>query len=236
MFILIKKKTIGAIFFTIILIFLLTQMIYSSVKTVTEHIDGEVIVIDPGHGGYDPGASGSLGKPEKDINLQIALKLKDLFSQNNYKVMLTRSEDIALNDKTAKRKKASDVKNRKKIIESCNPKLLISIHLNSFPQKKYFGAQVFYPQNAPQSRILGEIIQSELRNIVDNENKREAKSINTVALIKGLDVPAVVVECGFLSNVNEEKLLNTNEYQQKLAEAILSGVKKYLSKPETQEQ
>jgi N-acetylmuramoyl-L-alanine amidase len=218
----------------IILFLIVFFAVFSTVKCMNSFIHtsavpaGNIIVIDPGHGGRDPGTLGHNGKNEKDINLEISIKLKRLLEKNGYSIVMTRESDISLHDEGAKKKKASDIKNRKKIIEGCNAKLLISIHLNDFQESKYFGAQVFYPKGDETSKKFAETIQGELKSKLDNNNERKAKPINTVVLIRNLDIPSVIVECGFLSNPNEEKLLNTAEYQEKIADAIASGINQFL--------
>lgn len=225
----IKKKTfIILLILIIIILFIMQSNSIYSFKTFTS-INNKYIIIDPGHGGRDPGALGDLKKPEKDINLSISLKLKELLEQNGFPVILTRAEDVSIHDENAKNKKASDLNNRKKIINENSTKLVISIHLNSFPQKKYYGAQVFYSTTFLESKQLGESIQLELKKFLDINNERQAKPISNVILLKNLKVPAVIVECGFLSNPNEEILLNTENYQQKIAMAIYSGAVKFLS-------
>lgn len=230
MIIVIKKKNIYLIFTLIIMVILIIVLLMQT-TTTTNFSPEKLIVIDPGHGGRDAGATGNNGISEKDINLKIAQKLKILLEQNGYQVLLTRDNDISLHDEGAKNKKASDIKNRKKIIKENNPRLFVSIHLNHFSESKYYGAQVFYPPNSESSKVLAELIQEELKTKVDNDNDRQAKTINTVLLLKDLSVPAVIVECGFLSNNNEEQLLNTDDYQQKLSEAVCSGILRYISYP-----
>lgn len=230
--IIVTRRKYFVIGILLLFILILACLVYNSISTTNFPYTGNIILIDPGHGGEDPGAVGKIGKPEKDINLEISNKLKALLEQNGFPVMLTRDTDISLHDKGSRRRKISDIKNRKELVENYNPKLFISIHLNSFPQEKYSGAQVFYPPNSTESKVLGEMIQEELRNVVDNNNKRQAKQISSILILKNLDVPAVIVECGFLSNIEEAKLLNTNEHQQKIATAISNAIIKYLSRPQ----
>lgn len=230
MIIIVRKKYLILVI-SIILILIIPSLIFTQIHSTNNYVSDKVIVIDPGHGGHDPGAIGNTGISEKDINLKIAQKLKILLEQNGYTVVLTREKDVSLHNEGVKRKKASDIKKRKEIINTSNAKLMVSIHLNSFSQEKYSGAQVFYPLNSENSKLLGELIQGELKAGVDNNNDRQAKSINTVLILKDNNIPSVIVECGFLSNQKEEQLLNTDDFQQLLAKAICSGIMKFVAFP-----
>lgn len=232
MILIIRKKHLLYTF--ILILALLFGIIFSNNYIVSNNTYEKIIVIDPGHGGRDPGASGKSGISEKDLNLNISLYLKDYFEKNGYKVVLTRDKDISLHNDNSKSKKASDMKNRKKLINEINPLVFISIHLNSFPDDDCYGAQVFYPAKNEKSKILGEMIQEELKNNIDNKNKRAAKPISNIIILKELSMPAALIECGFLSNSQEEKLLNTAEYQQRIAESIYKGVYKFLTMPTIQ--
>lgn len=230
MIIVVKKKTLILIGICLILCISVASIIYGNLNTSTLTTSEKLIVIDPGHGGHDPGAIGGSGVLEKDINFSISMKLKDLLQQAGYTVILTRESDVSIHDTGAKSKKTSDIKNRKKIVENNNPKVFVSIHLNSFPQKQYYGAQVFYSPNSESSKLLAQTIQSEFKSI-DSTNDRKAKEIKNVALLRGLSVTSVIVECGFLSNPVEEKLLTKDEHQQKVAQAIYLGIMKFVSIP-----
>ena len=186
-----------------------------------------VFIIDPGHGGMDSGAVGTSGVLEKDINLQVALKLKSLLEEKGKTVLMTRETDKSLhttNSKKIRTQKRSDLEYRKNMITANNGATFVSIHMNKFEQSKYRGAQVFYADN-DKSRALGENIQKALREGIDDGNERVAKTIpSDVFILKGVTSPAVIVECGFLSNPDEEKLLTEDNYQNLLAQCILNGL------------
>ncbi len=189
----------------------------------------KVIVIDPGHGGYDPGMRGHRGKDEKDINLAISLYLREYLEQGGSVVIMTREKDTSLytDDGSGRRKKTIDQMNRKKIVTENKPHALICIHANSFPQSRYYGAQTFYPKDNEDAKQLALIIQEELIRVLNSDNKRSVLTKDDVFMIKGLDIPAVLVECGFLSNPQEEQNLNDPSYQQKVAWSIYVGLQRY---------
>lgn len=193
-------------------------------------VSDKVILIDPGHGGADSGATAN-DVVEKELNLQIAIKLKDCIEKKGGVAVLTRNEDVSLqneNDGSGVSAKRSDLKNRKNMVDECKADMFVSIHINKFEQEKYKGAQVFYADKSEESRKLGETIQTSLRENLDSENKRVAKNAaNDIFVLKNVTVPSVLVECGFLSNAEEAKKLSDNEYQQKIAEAIYKGITDY---------
>lgn len=224
----------------ICLVFLLLASIYSlnlgdakATATVTgDNTGGKTVIVDAGHGGEDPGKVGNvLELKEKEISLKIALKLKELLEQNNYRVIMTRQEDILeyppeTRNVTAKRRE--DLTRRKKIMDESGADIVVSIHLNSFQESKYHGAQTFYPPNSPTSQKLATSIQKALRQNVDKENKREPQlKKEPIIILKNLKTTTTIVEVGFLSNAQEEAKLGTDEYQTKLAEAIKLGVDDY---------
>jgi len=191
----------------------------------------KVIVIDPGHGGMDPGASGKTGVTEDKINLKISLKLSRLVEQSGGVAILTRVDDKGLyTDGNAKvrSKKNEDLRKRNDIINNSGADVFISIHLNSFPQAKYYGAQTFYQKGSSEGKRLAEFIQEELKGNIENKNHRMAKSINTIFLLKDKPMPSALVECGFLSNPEEERLLQDDKYQDKIAWAIFVGIARFL--------
>ena len=189
---------------------------------------GTTIVIDPGHGGYDPGKVGVDGTLEKDINLAISLHLKDCLEQMNYKVVLTRSTDTHLYTEGCKSKKTDDLNHRINIIEDASPVIAVSIHQNSFQDSTVSGAQVFYYNDAGSSKLLADSIQSSLIFALDPSNNRVAKSNTSYYMLKNTSCPTVIVECGFLSNPAEAALLNTEHYQQQTAQAICNGIDEYI--------
>ncbi|MCT4594529.1 MAG: N-acetylmuramoyl-L-alanine amidase CwlD [Anaeromicrobium sp.] len=189
----------------------------------------KVIIVDAGHGGIDGGAVGKSGTNESKINLEIALRLRELLEEQGIIVILTRDEDVGLysDSGTIRKKKNEDLRERRKMMNGNNADLFISIHMNSFPDSKYYGAQTFYPENSEESELLAKNIQEQLKKVLDRKNHREAKSKRDVYILKECKVPTVLVECGFLSNFQEEKLLSNNIYQEKVAWAIYVGVLEY---------
>ena len=187
------------------------------------------IVIDVGHGGKDPGKVGINGALEKDINLQIALRLKKFLEEEDVEVVLTREEDIGLYDENASNKKVQDMKRRVALIEETDPLLTISIHQNSYHEENVHGAQTFYYTGSEKGKELAEIIQHALLNSADPENTRSAKANDSYYLLKKTSTPIVIVECGFLSNSEEAQKLSSDYYQEKLAWAIHLGVLQYIN-------
>lgn len=195
-------------------------------------IANRIIGIDPGHGGIDPGAVSKNGIKEEDINLMIALKLKRFIEQSGGIVIMTRETDRGLyTDKstTLREKKVEDLRNRKELIKESECEVFVSIHLNSFTQSKYYGAQTFHLLGDEESEKLAIIIQEELKSILDKDNNRQPVATEDIYLLNEVKVPSVLVECGFLSNSVEEKLLTTDEYQEEIAWSIYAGIMKYLS-------
>ena len=219
------KKIIVAIFTCLIL----TSLITPAYATVKEDESQKIILIDPGHGGIDGGAKSQSGTIEKDINLQIALKLRDNLEEKGYKVCMTRESDEGLyqEGKTVKEKKREDLKKRVSLKTETNCDIFVSIHLNKIPQEQYWGWQCFYRQNDEKSTKLAKCLQQNLNEAIDRENKRVAMKIDNVYIIKHVEIPISIVECGFLSNKKEEQLLLTDEYQNKLAWGIYNGIVDY---------
>ena len=200
-------------------------------------VTDKTIVLDAGHGGIDPGAMNKDKTVlEKDINLQITMKIKELIEASGGNVILTRDKDVSLyeegNNKTTRQKYNENLKNRKKIIENSQADMFISIHLNSFEDSKYYGAQTFYPAGKEDGKSLAQIIQTELKRVADNTNNREIKPREDLYLIKDNQMASVLIECGFLSNENEAKLLVDEEYKEKIAWAIYVGIQKYFNEYE----
>ena len=194
-------------------------------------IRSTVVVIDAGHGGRDPGASGRGGVTEEEVNLKIALKLRRLIEQGGGTAIMIREDDSGLyteGGNVTGTRKSEDLKNRHALINSCGADILISIHLNSFPQSQYYGAQTFYMKDEDKSRKLAENIQKELIKVLDRGNHRKAKAVDSIYILKNNNMPGALVECGFLSNSEEEQLLDDEHYQEKIAWSIFVGVIKYL--------
>lgn len=191
--------------------------------------DKVTIIIDPGHGGRDPGKVGVNAALEKDINLQIAMRLRSLLEENDINVIMTRSEDIGLYSEDDPNKKRADLKNRIDIINSSEALLAVSIHQNSFVEEYVKGAQVFYYTKSDQGKVLADIIQEQLREIIKDGNHRQAKSNDIYYMLKMSECPLVIVECGYLSNSKESSLLVNEDYQEKVAWAIHLGIMCYLN-------
>jgi len=193
-----------------------------------------MVILDPGHGGEDPGAvSNYSGIAEKDINLRIALMLKECLEADNYRVIMTREEDV-LNYKPGTKniteKRRQDLTARRKLIDSSGADIVVSIHLNKFEEPQYYGAQTFYPPGSAESERLAVCVQNALRENVDPSNNRKALvKKERIVILRDLVVPTVLVECGFLSNSQEEALLRTVDYQEKIARAIKKGIDDYFA-------
>lgn len=208
--------------------FLLARQSAVFVQSKNAEVKPLCIVIDAGHGGSDPGKVGINNAQEKDINLALALKLRDLLEQKNITVVLTRDSDTGLYPADATNKKASDMQKRCEIITEANPVFTISLHQNSYPAEEVKGAQVFYYAQSTEGEALANVLQSSLVSRVDSENKRVAKANDSYYLLKKTPTPTVIVECGFLSNPVEADLLIDEDYQNKLVRAIYMGILEYL--------
>lgn len=211
-------------FFLAIIIIISVYKIYdeNAIAVFSLSTAKKVIVIDPGHGGFDPGKVGTNGENEKDINLKISEKLQAYLEQSGSYVIVTRSKDEALGDS-----KRQDLKERKNIVNTTNSDIMISIHQNSFPKIGVKGAQVFYYNSSKKGKYLAKCIQNKLKEFVDNSNNREIKANTDYYVLRTTEIPSIIVECGFLSNIKEEQMLNTEEYQEKIAWAIYMGIIEY---------
>ncbi len=189
-------------------------------------LNGDVIVIDAGHGGADPGKVGTLGTKEKEVNLAISYKLCEVLSRNGYVVVMTRSDDNGLYADETSGKKLADMKARVAIMNEAGATCVISIHQNSYPSEEVRGAQSFYYSSSAEGKRLAESIQTELL-CMDPANHRKAKANDDYYILRNTTPPVVLVECGFLSSTSEEQLLLQEDYQWKVAEAIAAGVEAY---------
>lgn len=192
-----------------------------------------IIIIDAGHGGFDGGAVTKDGFPEKDINLNISLYLNEYLTFLGFNTLLTRENDNSLeNDglNTIRSKKTSDLHNRMKIMEETENSIFVSIHQNIYTQEKYSGIQVFFsPKTSAESSILAKNIQETVVHTLQPDNTRQIKECGTsVFLIYNAVRPAVLVECGFLSNYKEAEKLKTEEYQKRMAFCIAIGIQNYI--------
>lgn len=199
------------------------------ISTGTEKTAKRIVVIDPGHGGNDPGGIGASGVLEKDVNLSIALFLKSYLEQQGIEVVMTRDTDKGLYSESARNKKKEDLAKRIEIIKEAAPDFVLCIHQNIFTDPKYSGAQVFYLQDSAEGARLAACLQEQLIAGVDPENTRVPKSNMNYYMLKNASAPIVIVECGFLTNAAEEEKLGTVEYQRKLAWNIYLGTMHYMN-------
>lgn len=196
--------------------------------TMSTADNSRTVLVDVGHGGADPGMIGVGGLEEKGINLQIAVKLKAILEEKGYTVVMTREEDKGLYDEDSRNQKAQDLQRRIAIIKECRPVLCVSIHQNSYQDSEVYGPQVFYYEDSAQGKELAELIQKELNTGLEVARPRVAKGNKTYYLLKRSESVLNIVECGFLTNPKEAELLQTEEYQKKVAEAVAKGIDAYL--------
>ena len=192
-----------------------------------------LIILDAGHGGEDVGATGVNGVYEKDLNLSLAFILGEMLVEKGFAVVYTRNEDKLLYEETENIKgirKISDLKNRCKIAKNYPNALFVSIHMNTFGDSKYSGLQVYYSANNSDSEILAGAIQSSVKKEIQPENNRNIKVGKDIYILENIDNPAVLIECGFLSNPEEAKKLSEKEYQKQLSLAIVCGIINYKDK------
>ncbi len=237
----VKRKPLSAAlgFLVFALIFALTVAIFS---VVTTHFFGRdtaagttelpTVIIDAGHGGRDGGTVGSVGSVvEKELNLDISLKLRDMLTKSGYKVIMTRTEDIMLEDPLiTSSKKASDLSARRKILEGVENAVFISIHMNAFSDSRYSGLQVYYSQNDPRSQNLALTVQNSVASTIQPQNDRKIKNAGeNIFLLHRAACPAVLIECGFLSNPEECARLAEDAYRTELSRVICDAICEYIS-------
>jgi len=210
-------------------------IVFNSGKSLTASgtsLSGKVIVIDAGHGSPDSGAVGFNGTLEKDLNLEIAQKTGEMLQKCGAIVIYTRETDATISDSTddtIRNIKKNDMHKRVNIRDSSDADLFVSIHMNKFPDPKYKGAQVFY-SNTEESKKLANCIQVSFKDVVDETNNRNIKNAGSkIYILNGAKIPSVLIECGFISNPEEEKNLQTAQYQEKISYAICSGIIKFFT-------
>lgn len=226
------KKVLFLLFSVLIMI---SVFVLQEIKTVSSSqlIENKypVIIIDAGHGGEDGGAVGVDGTNEKDINLLIALKLNDILTVMGYTTRMVRTEDISIHNQgadTIRERKATDIHNRAAIMEEYENCLYVSIHQNKYDDSSIWGAQIFYSPNDELSKSLAQFIQTSITTQIQPNNKRLIKESGTsIYVLYNATKPAVMVECGFVSNPNELLQLKTEEYQHQMAFSIMSGIINY---------
>lgn len=221
------------IFFSVFLVISIIFLNETKIASVSQLIENKypVIIIDAGHGGEDGGAIGADGTNEKDINLEISLKLNDILTVMGYKTRMVRTTDISIhneNSNTLREKKVSDIRNRAAIMEEYENCFYVSIHQNKYEDSRIWGAQTFYSPNDEASKTLAQFIQTSIATELQPDNKRLIKESGTsIYVLYNATKPAVMVECGFISNPNELSQLKTEEYQSEMAFSIMSGIINY---------
>lgn len=188
-------------------------------------LTNKIIIVDPGHGGFDPGKPGITGLDEKDLNLKIALFLRNYLENAGAVVIMTRTTDDDVDGMDGVKHKSKDMIQRKKLSEGGD--ILVSIHQNSFTQSSIHGAQTFYNSKSEEGKTLAKSIQKSIKEIADIDNRREAKSNTNYYVLKATQLPAVIIECGFLTNPEEERKLNSEVYQNQMALGIYLGILRY---------
>lgn len=212
-----------------------TQSNINEINIVTaNNIETKIkVVIDAGHGEPDGGAVSKDGIKESELNLQIAQKLKAKLEELNIEVIMTRENSNNISNleeaqKTIREIKTTDLNNRVKIANESGASMLVSIHMNKFEDSRYRGWQTFYSKSSEEGKKLAENIQEAIGEVIQLDNKRKALKIEGIKIIDKSQIPAVIVECGFLSNTEECNLLQDENYQEKMAEGIKIGIQKYL--------
>lgn len=234
-----RIKRYGMIFaclgFFLIILFVMLYLTFmanfSANGVMAKPVSSHTVIVDAGHGGDDGGAVGIDGTVEKDINLDIALKLEKILKFYGFNVIMTRTEDVMTCDNglsTMRERKVSDIRNRFTLIEHNPDAIFVSVHQNKFSDSAQHGTQVFYSDNNEKSRILANSIQTSVVNALQSGNMRAVKkSGSSIYLLYHAKIPAVLVECGFISNADEVKLLNNDDYRMKVAILIADGILKY---------
>ena len=219
--------SLSALLFSCVLLFSYFQPSIQSVAANATAKAPITVVIDAGHGGKDVGAVGINGAFEKDLNLLFASTLAEIFRENGACVILTRESDelvLKAGEENAPSKKACDVRNRTEIANSAGCDLFISLHMNSFPTEKYKGFEAYYSPNAPESRLYAERIQEKVKERHEPESRRVARASDKIYLLANAECPAVLLECGFLSNGEDAQKLSSKDYQKELCFSIFCAI------------
>ncbi|MGS2780255.1 N-acetylmuramoyl-L-alanine amidase CwlD [Robertmurraya sp. GLU-23] len=229
-----KRTKIIAFTVGLVILFFILQYDYFKTKESWNSwslpLSGQIILLDPGHGGPDGGA-GEEGALEKDIALSVSKKLRDYLQEQGALVIMTREEDKDLAEDGTRgysRRKVEDLKKRLAMINESEANFFVSVHLNSIPSQKWSGAQTFYAPQLKDNAKAAKFIQDELRINLENTD-RKAKPLSSVYILKNAKKPGVLVEVGFLSNPTEKQLLKTEEYQDKVAASIYKGMLRYFT-------
>lgn len=228
-----KKKLIAVILSLAIIAFAVCGGLGLAYATTSSPADVKVIVIDAGHGGIDNGVVGAAGTKESDFNLTFSKELAQYFTEAGFKVVMTRSDENGLYGDATKDFKRADMAERKRIIQEANPDFVISVHANKFPGDSRRGAQVFFDEFSAGGKALAEYIQTGLNYLNNDYTGRSYAALKgDYFMLKCTTNPSVIVECGFLSNAEDEQLLLSEAYRAKLAFAVYSGVVAYLAETE----
>lgn len=230
MIIIIKKKKILFVIILLCVCFFGVKRINKTEEVSAIILENKTIILDAGHGFPDEGAVAKDGTSEEKINLEIVLKLQELLKLSGVDVILTRVDENGIYDteeESIRNKKVSDMKNRVKIGNTSNADIFVSIHLNKFENEKYKGYQTFYNKKNEKSERLAKLIQENLKQTMKDKNKRESLSIKNKYLMDNLKIPAVIIECGFLSNKEDLENLKQEEYQKKIAWGIYLGIMEF---------
>ena len=227
-----KRKAVVLLLF-VFLASISVVVLHRDERSAFSQAPTKCIIIDAGHGFPDGGAIGMNGTIESTLNLKIALTVENFLKEKGYRVIMTRSDENSLSGegKTISEKKRNDMNKRLDIINNSHADIFVSIHMNKYSDSRYRGAQVIYSSNFSQSETLAALIQHKLCELSENKSKRtHLQASKSLYLLKNANIPAVIVECGFLSNFEEEQLLITEDYRKKLAKAIVSGIENYYKK------
>lgn len=226
-------KTVAAMLAVFLIGYVISGAYISSdsyISALQTENEKNIVIIDAGHGGEDPGAVSDNGIYEKDINLEIAFTVGDILRENGFAVIYTRCDDRLLYDASENVKgikKITDLKNRCKIAAEYPNALFVSIHMNSYGDEKYSGLQVYYSENNGNSRILAEDIQESVKKNLQPQNNRKIKRGKGIYVLENTSNASVLIECGFLTNKEECKKLSEKEYQKQLSLSIVCGIINY---------
>ncbi|MBR1810459.1 MAG: N-acetylmuramoyl-L-alanine amidase [Clostridia bacterium] len=237
-----KKSVSAALSLLVLLTVICSAVVFARKKARTVLTSASaglslpVIVLDAGHGGFDGGATATDGTPEKDFNLAIALKLRDCLELMGFQVIMTRTDDTGTEDEglqTIREKKVSDIHNRMDMMENAGECIFVSIHQNFFADASCHGTQVFYSGNDPRSEAMAKLIQSDIAALLQPENTRQIKrSGDSIYLLYHAKKPAVLIECGFISNTDDVSHLKDATYQQQLSFCIGNALLNYFNPTE----
>lgn len=221
-----KLKTMLIITFILVIVSFVFGVSFLVATTTNQMPQSNyVVVIDAGHGGVDGGSVGkNSGVYERDLNLTFAFNLQKQLNEIGIKTVLTRKDNKGLYDKHAVNLKKSDMLARKNIITETNPNAVVSLHMDSFPLSSCVGAQAYYKKNNESGKVLSNCVQKQLSSVLENSKQKKKGKVGDYYIVNCTDIPSVLVECGFLSNSQEENLLQSKEYQTKVCYAIMCGV------------